>query len=122
MTTTIGLADEIDQGIEEIDILKESDLRIDDDVEVESETTVIGETILMMTGHEDAARTLLTLGPVAEVKTIVASLQANRKVLNRARLVRTVLTLRYIGLKYSHRHLSLSLLGRRLKLTRWRSA
>ena len=86
---TTDLADETDQGIAEIDTLKENGLQTDDDVEVESEITVIGETIPMMIGHEDAVRTLLTLGLVAEVKIVVASLQANQKGPNRARLVRT---------------------------------
>lgn len=80
MMTTTGLADETDQGIAEIDTLKENGLQIDDDVEVESEITVI------------------------EVKIVVASLQANQKVPNRAR------------------HPSLSLPERRLRLTRRRSA
>lgn len=40
--------------------------RIGDDVEVENEIIVTGETILMMLGLEDAARILLTHGPVAE--------------------------------------------------------
>lgn len=43
-----------------------NDHRIGDVVEVGNEITVTGETILMMIGLEDAARILLTHGPVAE--------------------------------------------------------
>jgi hypothetical protein len=84
---TIGLADGIDPGIAGTDTLIGIDLQTDGDAEVESEITVTGETILMMIGHEGAARILLTHGPVVEAKTIAASLQADQIALSRARSV-----------------------------------
>lgn len=52
----------------------ENDHQIGDDVEVENEITVTGETIPMMPGLEDAARILLTHGPVAEETKIADKL------------------------------------------------
>lgn len=58
---------EINHEIAGIDLRIANDLLIDDDAGAGTETTVTGETNLMRR-LEDAARTLLTLGPVAEVK------------------------------------------------------
>lgn len=63
-----GQADVTDLEIAEIDTPKETDLPTDDDEEVENIET--GETF-PMTGQEGAARTLLTHGPVVEVKMAV---------------------------------------------------
>ncbi len=79
------MIEEIDQETGGIDMLIEIDLLIGGDVEVEIETTVTGETTLM-TGLEDAARTLLTLGPVAEAKVLSESLQPGLKALKSLRL------------------------------------
>lgn len=54
--------------------------RIGGDTEVEIETTVTGETILMI-GLQGAARTLLTHGPVVDVMAILETLQADPRVL-----------------------------------------
>lgn len=62
---TIDLVVEIDLEIAEA-MLIGNDHWIGEDAEVENEITVIGETILMMIGLEDAARILLTHGLVAE--------------------------------------------------------
>jgi hypothetical protein len=83
----IGLADGIDPGIAETDTLIGIDHQTDGDAEVESGIIVTGETIPMMLGHEGAARTLLTHGPVVEAKTIVASLQADQIASSRVRSV-----------------------------------
>lgn len=64
----IGLVDEIDLEIAEIDIPRGNVLLIEGGEEVENIET--GETI-PMTGQEDAARTLLTRGPVVEEMIIV---------------------------------------------------
>ncbi|KAF4636939.1 hypothetical protein G7Y89_g1146 [Cudoniella acicularis] len=77
-------ADEIDQGTEEIDTIPESDHQIDDGAEVENGITETGETTLM-TGHEDAARTLLTRGPVVEEMISVGSQPIRRMILSRAK-------------------------------------
>jgi hypothetical protein len=59
----------IDPETAEIDTPKGSDRLTEDGVEAENEIIVTGETI-PMTGLEDAARILLTHGPVAEEMTI----------------------------------------------------
>ena len=64
----IGQVDAIDLEIAETDIPRGSGLLTDGDGEVEN--TEIGETF-PMTGQEDAARTLLTRGPVVEVMMAV---------------------------------------------------
>lgn len=69
----INLAVETDQGTAGIDMQIGNDLLIGADVEVETEIIVTGETTLMI-GLEDAARILLTHGPVAEVKITAGSL------------------------------------------------
>ena len=59
-------------------------LQIGGDAEVGNGTFETGETILM-TGHEGAARTLLTRGPVVEVMEISANPQASLRMRRRAR-------------------------------------
>lgn len=81
----------------------ENDPPIGGEDEVESGITVTGETILMI-GHEGAARTLLTYGPVAEEKIPVGSLQADQNLPNQLRSVH-ILTPRLIkSLTYLYRH------------------
>jgi hypothetical protein len=68
MICTVDETHEIDRetaGDQGRDMQTERDL-LDADA-VGNEITVIGETIPMMTGLEDGARTLLTHGPVTEV-------------------------------------------------------
>ena len=72
MKTTIDLVAETDTPIG-------NDLQTDGDAEAETEITVTGETIPTMTGYEGAARTLLTLGIVVEVKKTEASLQPDQR-------------------------------------------
>jgi hypothetical protein len=67
MMIIIGLVAEIAQEIAETDMPTQRSLQTGGDAEVESEITVTGEAILMIR-LEDAARTLLTRGSVAEVK------------------------------------------------------
>ena len=81
----IGLVAETDQEIAETDMLSERDRQIGEDAEAESEITVTGETILI-TWLEDAARTLLTRGPVAEVK-IARNQQAGLRMSKPTKLV-----------------------------------
>jgi hypothetical protein len=78
MTITIGLGGEMDQEIAETDLAIGNDPQTDGDTGVESVTTVTGEMI-PLTGLEDAAGILLTLGPVAEAKIIAESLQPEPK-------------------------------------------
>jgi hypothetical protein len=76
MTTIIDPGDETGRGTAGIDMQIGSDLQTGADAEVETEIIVTGETTLMI-GLEDAARILLTRGPVAEVKTTAGSLHAD---------------------------------------------
>ena len=71
----IGQADVTDLEIAGTDTPKETDLPTDDDEEVENIET--GE-IIPMKGQEDAARTLLTHGPVAELMIAVQSHPADQ--------------------------------------------
>jgi hypothetical protein len=76
-------------------------LQTGDDGEAEIETIVTGETILM-TGLEGAARTLLTLGPVAGVMATLESFQADPS-LSKPRKSVPTLPLKVIYLlKYPH--------------------
>lgn len=104
--TTIGLADGIDREIAETDTMIGNDPQTAGDAEVESEITMTGETIHMMMGHEGAARTLLTRGPVAEAKTIAASLLAGLATSNQARSVHRLFILLVARLNCPHRYLS----------------
>ena len=87
--TFTGLVDEIGQGTAEKDMLNESVLPTDGEEGVEREIIVTGETTLM-TELEGAARTLLTLGPVAEGMAIPESPQADLKASRPPRLVPTL--------------------------------
>jgi len=95
--TSTGRADENGHETDETDMLRESALRTGDGGEVEIETIVTGETILMI-GLEGAARTLLTHGPVAEVMVILESLQEGPKLSKTSRLVHTLLGTLIYGL------------------------
>jgi hypothetical protein len=79
MTTIIETIDGIVPEIAETDTLKESDLLTGGDAEVETEIIETGETTLMI-GLEGAVRTLLTLGPAAEVTEIPRNQQAGLRV------------------------------------------
>jgi hypothetical protein len=115
-TTTI-IDQEGGTDLETADMETENDPRIDDEDEVESEITVTGETILM-TGHEGAARTLLTHGPVAEEKIPVGNLQAGQNLPNQPRSVHILSLRRIQSLMYLHRHLNPLLHLRRARPTR----
>jgi hypothetical protein len=86
MITSTAMTEETDRGTVGIDMQKESGLLTGGGVEVGIETIVTGETTLMK-GHEDAARTLLTHGLVAEAKVAWASLQTGQKAQSLPRLV-----------------------------------
>lgn len=88
MTITIGLGGEMDQEIAETDLAIGNDPQTDGDTGAESVTTVTGEMI-PLTGLEDAAGILLTLGPVAEAKIIAESLQPEPKLRKLPRYVDT---------------------------------
>lgn len=79
MMTTTDLVDENGLETVETDMSIESGLQTGGGEGAEIETIVTGETTLM-TGLEDAGRTLLTRGPVTEARRTGRNLQADRKV------------------------------------------
>ena len=97
---TIDQEDGTDREI--ADMPTENDPLIDADEEVESEITVTGETILMI-GHEGAARTLLTHGPVAEEKIPAANLQVGQNLQNQPRSVRVFVPVHIKSLMFLYR-------------------
>jgi hypothetical protein len=86
MTIIIGLDDETDLEIAEIDSAIESDLQTGEDIGAESGTIVTGEMTPMI-GIEDAPGILLTRGPVAEVMIIGGKLHPEPKPCKRPRSV-----------------------------------
>lgn len=82
----IDLVAAIDLETAEIDIANESDRPTEDGVGAENEIIVTGETI-PMTGLEDAARILLTHGPVVEEMIIADKPRTGRIAQNQAMCV-----------------------------------
>jgi hypothetical protein len=85
----IDLVVETAQEIAETNMLKERGLQIDGGAEVETAIIETGEMTPTI-GHDDPRRTLLTRGPVVEVKTAVENPQIEPRMPNLQKYVNSI--------------------------------